>query len=65
MKEARFVYKCRYCGAKFQSMTCCNVDIALAKVLVASDVPKTSTHNCRANRVGLCDLAGYNIVETE
>ena len=73
MKEARFRYKCRMCGDEFWSMECCAVGAARLyilgheKLVHASSVPvdKVVAHECSNERVGLADLIGYEIVETE
>lgn len=88
MKEARFLFKCRRCGAIDESL-CCGVDHALVNLIGAmngkNDGPEQwrhwkhgfpvrmlSSHHCNrlkinsvGEEVGVTDLIGYKIVETE
>lgn len=74
MKEARFQYKCRRCGEIDASL--CTAEKNAMPILINTVVGTKSnynkgipvnllnTHICKDNGMGVCDLIGYEVVET-
>lgn len=73
MKEARFVYHCRLCGAEDDSL-CCGKEHAAERLIecmthgksIRNDLPVSmvSWHNCSDGSMGVADLTGYRLVDT-
>jgi hypothetical protein len=69
MREARFMYECRWCHAEFWNGQDCSLEYAMKTLVHGHTGPATRSdhalHQCGKHRHGIADLIGYQIVETD